>query len=114
MQAIRTPAVLFSALFLAALGASACYPKSGPAPGGLSPDSVTWASEKWPGSTPESLTKGHDAFIAKCNGCHDYPDLAAVDDEKWPRVIDRMGNKVDLDAGTKEAMVHFVLAARHH
>jgi len=108
------PITFSAALFTAALVATGCYPKAGPAPGVLSADNAAWASTKWPGTTPESLAAGHDTFIAKCNGCHDYPDLAAIDDDEWPGIVDSMGDKADLDATKKEAVLHFVLAARHH
>ena len=113
MKALRTKFVLPAALLAVALGVLGCYPKSGPAPGALSADSATWASTKWPGTTPESLAAGHDAFIAKCNACHGYPELSAIDDEEWPGIVESMGNKAELDASKKEAVLHFILAARH-
>src|SRR5690349_18731618 len=70
----------------------ACYPKTAPAPGALTADSVTWASEKWPGTTEPQLAAGHDLFLAKCNGCHGYPDLNDTSDDEWPSIAARMAD----------------------
>jgi len=102
-------AVLFALGFLAA----GCYPKSAAAPGTVSAGSVTWASTKWPGTTEASLAAGRATFLAKCNGCHGYPDLAAISDEKWPAIIERMGSKSGLDKPKSDEVLHYVLASKH-
>ena len=108
-SSIRAP--LFAAVItVAAVG---CYPKSGPAPGAASAANVSWATAKWPDTTPETLAKGHDLFIAKCNGCHGYPDFAPIADEKWPKIVDSMGNHADFDEKQKEAVLRFILASKH-
>jgi hypothetical protein len=106
---------LGKALFFALIAgvAAGCYPKSAAAPGAVSEANATWAASKWPDSTPETLAKGHDLFIAKCNGCHGYPDFAPIAEEKWPKIVDRMGNHVDFDDKQKEAVLRFILASKH-
>ncbi len=116
MQA-RRPSGKHASFALLALLASGflgagCYPKAGTAPGELSPKSVTWASTRWPGATAGSLAAGRDHFIAKCNGCHDYPDLAAISDERWPPIVERMAKKSGLGAEEKDAVLRYVLAWR--
>jgi hypothetical protein len=103
--------VLGVALFAAAF-TEGCYPKAGPPPGALSANSVTSASTRWPGVTASSLSAGRDLFLAKCNGCHDYPDLPAISDERWPNILEKMGPKADLVAEQRDAVLHFVLASR--
>jgi hypothetical protein len=78
----------------------------------VSPDRAAWASTRWPGVTPASLAEGHDLFIANCNRCHDYPDLTVIADERWPAILERMGNKADLTAAQRDLVLHFVLTAR--
>jgi cytochrome c5 len=104
-----------STIALLAIGfmQTGCYPKSAPAPGALSPNSVTWASTKWKGVTESSLNAGRETFLAKCNACHDYPDLTVIPDEDWPSIVDRMGDKAELDPAKKEAVLHYIVAARH-
>jgi hypothetical protein len=100
------------ALFAIGILGSGCYPKAGPAPAALSADSVARASTRWPGVTASSLSAGRDHFVAKCNGCHDYPDLAAIPDGRWPDIVERMAKKAQLGAEERDAVLHFVLAAR--
>jgi cytochrome c5 len=100
------------ALLIAVLAASACYPRSGPAPGALSPATVAASSTRWPGVTAASLETGRDLFVARCNSCHGYPDLSAIGDDRWPRVLDKMAPKAGLTADQKAEVLHFVLAWR--
>jgi hypothetical protein len=102
-----------SGVLLYALGGlTGCYPKAGPPPAMLSQSSVAAASTRWPGVTAGALAAGHDLFLAKCNGCHDYPDLAAIAEERWPGILDKMAQKSHLDAGERDEVLHYVLAAR--
>ncbi len=100
------------AFFAVGFMEAGCYPKAAPAPGALSANSVTWASTRWPGVTATSLSRGHDLFLANCDQCHGYPDLVAIADERWPGIVEKMGNKAHLSAEEKEAVLHFVLASR--
>ena len=97
---------------LAALAVTSCYPKAGPAPQALSADAVASAGVRWPGVTASSLAAGRDLFLARCNGCHAYPDLASVPEADWPHVLDGMARKSHLDAQGRDAVLHFVLASR--
>ena len=102
------------ALAAAALSATGCfwYPKAAAAPPALSAGAVSAASARWPGTTSESLDAGRDLVLAKCNNCHDYPDLGSVAEDKWPGTIEKMGKKADLGNPQQEQVLHFVLAAR--
>src|SRR5580704_3958294 len=100
---------LFAPLAMAFIG---CYPKAGPPPVALSPSSVSWAGARWPGETANSLSAGRDLFLAHCNICHSYPDLSAIPDDRWPNILEKMGNKSHLSAQEKDAVLHFVLASR--
>jgi hypothetical protein len=99
---------LVAALFLG----GACYPKAAPPPGAPSPNAVTWASTRWPGVTAESLSRGRELFVGKCHECHDYPDLAAIADDRWPSIVKRMGGKAHLAPEESDAVLHFILASR--
>ena len=88
------------------------YPKSGPPPGALSASALESARTRWADSTPESLEQGRQTFLGNCDRCHHYPDLTRYSDEKWPKIVDRMGKKADLSAEETERVVRFVLAYR--
>ena len=81
-------------------------------PAALSADSATKAATRWPGVTPAALSHGHDLFVAKCNGCHGYPDLGAIPDERWPHIVEKMAKKSDLGPEDGDAVLHYVLASR--
>jgi hypothetical protein len=90
-----------------------CYPATAPPPGALSPGGVTWASTHFPGVTADSLAVGRDLFVAKCNGCHGYPDVITIADDRWPGILKTMARKKShLDAEQSDAILHFVLASR--
>jgi mono/diheme cytochrome c family protein len=91
---------------------SGCYPKVGAAPGALSTASATSASARWPGVTAATLATGRDLFLARCNGCHGYPDPAAIPDERWPAIVEKMGGKSGLGADERGEVLHYILAAR--
>ena len=99
--------VLFAAL------TSCGFPKTAAAPGPVSPAEVTAATARWSDATEAQLTTGHDAFVARCNHCHGYPDLASVPEDKWPSIVERMGQKASLDAKQKDSVLRFILIARN-
>jgi hypothetical protein len=100
------------ALVLLGVLAGGCFPRVAPPPGALSADPVAWGSSHWPGVTGEALAHGHDLFVGNCNRCHGYPDLAAIPDVRWPRLVEKMGKKSHLDAAGRDAVLHFILAYR--
>jgi mono/diheme cytochrome c family protein len=104
--------VLWVALCAIGFMEAGCYPKAAPAPGAVSANSVTWAATRWPGVTASALEAGRDLFVSKCNGCHGYPDLAAIAEKRWPDIVESMAKKSHLDAGGRDAVLHYVLASR--
>ena len=89
-----------------------CYPKSAPPPGAPSADAVARAATRFPGVTAEALAQGRELFVAKCNACHDYPDLSVINDERWPKIVKRMGGKAHVTPTESDAILHFILASR--
>jgi hypothetical protein len=99
-------------LFAVGLAASGCYPKAGPPPAVLSESAVASASARWPGVTGSALSAGHDLFLAKCDACHAYPDLTAIAEERWPKILDSMASKSHLNAEQHDEVLHYILASR--
>ncbi|MGA9521561.1 MAG: hypothetical protein WBV82_08865 [Myxococcaceae bacterium] len=98
---------------LASLTLSGCFfPKGGPPPGPLASDVLELATQRWPESTPESLEQGRQAFLASCDGCHSYPDLAHYTEDRWPVIMKRMGAKSDLSPENSDRVLQFILVAR--
>jgi mono/diheme cytochrome c family protein len=62
--------------------------------------------------TASSLAGGRDLFLANCNGCHAYPELSAIADDRWPEILEEMAKKSHLGTEQRDAILHFVLASR--
>ncbi len=92
-------------LVLAACGGAAM-------PGAISPAMVERARARWPDASAESLEKGRQLFVARCNACHAYPEPSAHPDDRWPSITQRMAGKAKLGAADGELVLRFVLASR--
>lgn len=109
----RRTLAFFAALLSSALAAIGCgFPAAGPVPPPLTVADVDTAKTHFPSATKESLDAGRDLFAARCNGCHNYPDVWKVDDAHWPEIIKRMGRKAGLDEAQSRSVLSFVLVAR--
>ncbi len=98
---------------LASLTLSGCFfPRAGPPPGPLSSELLELATQRWPDSSPESLEQGRKAFLASCDGCHAYPDLAHYTEDRWPIIMKRMGPKSDLAQEDSDRVLQFIFVAR--
>jgi len=91
---------------------AACYPKAAPPPGALSANAVASASAQSPGVTATSLSAGRELFLAKCNGCHAYPDLTAISEDRWPGILNSMAKKSHLGPDERTEVLQFILASR--
>lgn len=88
------------------------FPKSGAAPGPVSPATLEAAKSRWPDASEASLDAGRSLFLARCNGCHSYPDLASIPEAKWPSIMDEMAPKAKLNPEQKDVVLHYVTVAR--
>lgn len=97
----------------AALTVACGFPKTvdGPPPA-ITPQQAERAAQEQPGLTQASLNGGRDLFAAKCNGCHGYPDIAAIPDERWPEILKRMSKKANLVDEQANQVLAFVRAAK--
>jgi cytochrome c5 len=107
-QLSRTCLFLLAAATMTACG----FPKTGAAPAPLSPAQVDMAVARSPAVSEQSLSTGRGLFISKCNGCHGYPDLDSIAEERWPGVMKKMAGKADLTGSQGDDVLRFVLAAR--
>jgi hypothetical protein len=88
-----------------------CGPKTGPMPGPLSPKQSREAESRWDGASDFSTARGRAIFQAKCDDCHDYPDVHAVSEASWPGILERMGLKAELRTDESKDVLNFVRAA---
>src|SRR5688572_5970981 len=93
-------------------GKGATVPSAAWSPKMVTPSMVENAKTKWPEASAESLSRGHDTFVSKCNQCHDLPDPSSESEGDWPSILDRMGKNANLSTEQTKEVLHYVLAAR--
>jgi cytochrome c553 len=111
MNGLSTRAlVVAGAIALGVSLAAGGFPRSGPAPGPVSADLVVAAQRRNAAADLKSLEHGRSQYIATCARCHGLPDIAAVKADNWPKILDRMASKADLDPQSAADVKLFVLS----
>lgn len=112
-RAARLPILSALAIVAGSMAVACGFPKTvdGPPPR-ITVQQVEHEAQAGSGVTQAYLDTGRDLFAAKCNGCHGYPDIATVADDKWPAIMTRMGKKSDLNADQSQQVLAFVRAAK--
>jgi mono/diheme cytochrome c family protein len=108
---MRRPLLAF---IFAASWVGCAFPPAGDLPPPVTAADADSAKARFPDSSESSLNAGHDLFASRCNGCHRYPDIAKIDDARWPEILSRMGKKANLDDAQAHSVFSFVLVARSH
>jgi hypothetical protein len=76
-----------------------------------------WASQQWPGTTVDDLSRGRDLFVLRCAGCHNLPQPVAKTPEEWAGVVEEMGPGAKLGPAERELVLRYLSAASerlHH
>jgi mono/diheme cytochrome c family protein len=63
------------------------------------------------GAAMEQLEHGRRLYAGRCLECHVLPAITHYPAEKWPRIVDWMGERAALKPAEREAIVAYVLAA---
>jgi|GEM_PF-2830391 cytochrome c5 len=56
------------------------------------------------------IEEGKNIYMASCNKCHGYKKPESKPAEKWPKTIERMGNKAKLTQDQKNLVLAYVVA----
>jgi cytochrome c5 len=107
-----SPCAVLALLVTAAIGCG--FPAAGPVPPPITPADADAAQTRFPNTSKATLDTGRDLFAARCNGCHNYPDVWKIDDARWPEILSRMGKKAGLDETQNRVVLSFILVARSH
>ncbi len=76
-------------------------------------EELTAALTKYPDATLPVLTEGYAVYTgAACTGCHSPKNIYKRPLEKWPHIIDDMGQKASLTAAQKDALTKYVFAVK--
>ena len=66
---------------------------------------------KTSGVTLAKLDQGRKLFASRCIECHVLPAVSQYPAEKWPRIVNWMGDRASLKPDQREAVIAYVLAA---
>ncbi len=92
-----------------------CSPKAGKqAQSGPSPDETATtafnAEEYLAKYDASQIEEGKNIYMANCNKCHGYKQPETKPAEKWPKTIEKMGNKAKLTQDQKNLVLAYVVA----
>lgn len=68
-------------------------------------------ASKRSGVTLAKLEQGRSLYVSRCIECHVLPAVSQYPAEKWPRIVDWMGERASLKPAEREAVTAYVLAA---
>jgi hypothetical protein len=91
---------------------TSCAPAAGTAPTPLTADAVRQAQARDPSLTAESLERGRQLFLTKCNHCHKYPDRTRYTEDQFRHIIPRMAGRSNLSPADGALVLNFILADR--
>jgi hypothetical protein len=58
------------------------------------------------------LREGRTLFVSRCIECHALPSVAQHTAAQWPRLIDEMADRANLNTSERNALVAYIVAAR--
>jgi len=99
---------LATAVIAAATLAACAQTVAAPQP--LTAAQIDSAQRRWPDTTEAKLTQGRDLFFAKCNACHGYPNLEAIEESRWQKILQVMGPRATLDQKQVDAVLRYVVS----
>ncbi len=67
------------------------------------------ASQRWPGSSLESLKQGRSLYAAKCSGCHVPHRPSQYPAEKWSKIVDEKADRANLSGEEQELILQYLL-----
>jgi mono/diheme cytochrome c family protein len=77
----------------------------------LSADLAAAATKRYPFVPQADIAEGQKIYNGKCGKCHGLPDVDARTEEKWPKTMDWMAPKANLDEKQKQQALQYVLCA---
>ncbi len=74
---------------------------------------VSWADQRWPGTTLEDLQQARSLYIETCTECHRVRDPRRYEPDEWEFAITRMleGEVVEIEPAVISTIVRYLGAA---
>jgi hypothetical protein len=62
--------------------------------------------------TMQTLTEGHSIYTGVCTNCHAAKPIHPRTEDRWPGIIENMGNAAKISQREKDAVLKYVLAVK--
>lgn len=83
--------------------------RNGIVPGDLELQAI---KQKYPETTAQNLTNGHELYIGTCTDCHRKKNIFAYSESKWKEIIDDMAPRSRLNAQQTDDLYKYVLSMK--
>jgi hypothetical protein len=77
----------------------------------VNPELMAAAEKRFPGIKASDITEGQRFYYSKCGNCHSLPEITSEKEEKWPKIMDWMAPKANMDDTQKQKTLQYVLSA---
>jgi cytochrome c5 len=77
----------------------------------VNPELMAAAEKRFPGIKASDITEGQRLYYGKCGNCHSTPEITSEKAEKWPKIMDWMAPKANMDDTQKQKTLQYVLSA---
>lgn len=68
--------------------------------------------QKYPETTAQNLSNGHELYIGTCTDCHRKKNIFAYSESKWKEIIDDMAPRSKLNAQQTDDLYKYVLSMK--
>jgi mono/diheme cytochrome c family protein len=63
------------------------------------------------GMTMANLERGRFLFASRCAECHVLPAIRSYPEDRWPKIVNWMGDRAGLKPPDRDAMIAYILGA---
>jgi cytochrome c5 len=77
----------------------------------INPNLMAAAEKRFPGIKAADITEGQRLYYGRCGNCHSIPEITSESEQKWPKIMDWMAPKSNMDEAQKQKTLQYVLSA---
>jgi hypothetical protein len=77
----------------------------------INPDLMAAAEKRFPGIKAADITEGQRLYYGRCGNCHSIPAITSESEQNWPKIMDWMAPKSNMDEAQKQKTLQYVLSA---
>jgi cytochrome c5 len=76
----------------------------------VNPVLMAAAEKRFPGIKAADITEGQRLYYGRCGNCHSTPEITSESEQKWPKIMDWMAPKANMDDVQKQKTLQYVLS----